>query len=121
MSRPRVAIVGGGFAGLACANTLDSRRFDVTLIDARAHFEFLPNIHEIVSGVKSAAGVRLDLAEAMEAVGHRFLRAGVTAFDPATLRLTLGRRRQFCADYVVVALGAADATFGVAGDRKSVV
>lgn len=115
MSPPRIAIVGGGFAGLACANTLDSRRFDVTLIDARPHFEFLPNIHEIVSGVKSPAGVRLGLAEAMEAVGHRFLHAEVTAFDPATLRLTLGQRRQLCADYVVVALGAADATFGIAG------
>ena len=53
-SRPRVVIIGGGFAGLTTALNLD-RSFDVTLLDPKPWFEFLPNIHELVSGHKRPA------------------------------------------------------------------
>jgi NADH dehydrogenase len=114
LKRPGVCILGGGFAGLACANALDARRFAVTLVDARRSFEFLPNIHEILSGVKRPAGVRLPLAEAMGGAGHHFVHARATAIEPARHRLHLGRTR-IDADYLVVATGAVDADYGVSG------
>ena len=118
MKRPSVTILGGGFAGLACANALDARRFAVTLVDRKAHFEFLPNIHELLSGVKKPAQLRLDLNDAMQALGHSFIRAEVEALDPRERSLRLGPRRQLAGDYLVVALGSADADFGVAGVRQ---
>ena len=57
--RERVLILGGGFAGLAAALELSSDRHDVTLIDRSRWFEFLPNIHELISGVKSPDLLRL--------------------------------------------------------------
>ena len=45
-ARPRVAILGGGFAGLETAFTLRQRlgdRVDLTLISDRADFLFKPN------------------------------------------------------------------------------
>ncbi|MBT5558287.1 MAG: FAD-dependent oxidoreductase, partial [Proteobacteria bacterium] len=60
-SRPSVLILGGGFAGISCAGQLSNHSFDVCLVDQKPHFEFLPNIHEILSGVKRPRDVRLNL------------------------------------------------------------
>lgn len=118
MTRPSVIIVGGGFAGLACANSLDSELFAVTLIDRKADFEFLPNIHELLSGVKKPSQVRLSLRSAMRAAGHRFIRGEVTNIEAQVRRVSIGSGRQMNADYLVVALGSADADFGVRGVGK---
>lgn len=117
MSRPNVLILGGGFAGLACANALDARRFAVTLVDRKRHFEFLPNIHELLSGVKKPAQLRLSLNESMQHLGHRFISGDVTSIDPETHSITLGKRR-LSADFLVIALGSADADYGVSGVQE---
>jgi len=117
LKRLRVTILGAGFAGLACANALDARRFAVTLVDRRPAFEFLPNIHELVSNVKRPGDLRLPLADAMRAIDHRFLRGEVTHIDPELRRVRVGRR-SLDADFLVVALGAAEADYGVTGVRE---
>jgi NADH dehydrogenase len=114
LSRPGVLIIGGGFAGLECANALDPREFAVTLVDARSSFEFLPNIHELLSGVKRPSELRLPLASAMKAAGHRFVRARVSSIDPQGRSVRAGRRR-LAADYLVIAVGAVDADYGIGG------
>ncbi|HEX4937904.1 MAG TPA: NAD(P)-binding protein, partial [Candidatus Kapabacteria bacterium] len=60
--KPRICIVGGGFAGLNAAQQLKSSRYDVTVIDPSPHIEWLPNIHEIISGVKKGDELRLNRA-----------------------------------------------------------
>ncbi|MEM9759599.1 MAG: FAD-dependent oxidoreductase [Pseudomonadota bacterium] len=117
MNRPEVLIVGGGFAGLACANGLDAGRFAVSLVDARRAFEFLPNIHELLSAVKRPADLRLPLQEAMQAQGHRFVHGRVSSLDPASRQIRVGRRRM-TADYLVLAPGAVDADYGIEGVRQ---
>lgn len=112
--KSRVAIIGGGFAGLACANNLDSRRFAVTLIDRKRHFEFLPNIHELLSGVKKPEALRLSLGPAMSQVGHDFVCGNVDAVDPERCAVSVGGKR-IEADHLVIANGSADADFGVPG------
>lgn len=116
--RPSVLIIGGGFAGLACANGLDAKRFAVTLIDRKANFEFLPNIHELLSGVKTPSQLQLSLRSNLKAAGHRFVRATVTGIDPDKRQVEVDTGLHFKADYLVVALGSADADFGVPGVSK---
>jgi len=113
--RPRVLILGGGFAGLSCASRLSSRRFAVSLVDQKQHFEFLPNIHEILSGVKSTADVRLDLAQQMSALGHDFLQETIQRIAPETKNVHLENGTVLGYDYLVIALGAVDARYGVEG------
>jgi NADH dehydrogenase len=67
--RKRIAIVGGNFAGLTTAIKL-SRRHAVTVIDPTRHFEWVPNIHEIVSSVKTTQGLRLNRAAIVEQAGN---------------------------------------------------
>jgi NADH dehydrogenase len=114
--RPRVVVLGGGFAGLAAAQGLESDRFGVALIDRRPAFEFLPNIHELLSGVKSPELLRLPLDRALAGLGHRFVNDTVTGIDPVErVVLVERRRRPIGYDALVVALGGVDATRGVAG------
>ncbi|MEM8940757.1 MAG: FAD-dependent oxidoreductase [Pseudomonadota bacterium] len=113
--KPRVVIVGGGFAGLACANNLPAKRFDVTLVDQRSSFEFLPNIHELVSGVKTKEQLRLDLCSALGSAGHTFVNGCVDALNPQKRVVSLRGRSPLSADYLVIAIGGVDQDFGIPG------
>jgi NADH dehydrogenase len=112
--RKRIAIVGGGFAGVTAAIKL-SRRHAVTVIDPTRHFEWVPNIHEIVSSVKTPQGLRLDRAAIVEQAGHRFLRDRVIALHPAQRRLITAGGRELHFDACIVAVGAVWNTHQVPG------
>ena len=114
-ARTRVLILGGGFAGLACAQALPADRYAVTLIDRNGCFEFLPNIHELISAVTTPELLRLPLAPAMQRACHDFLRQTVVAIDPAARSVRTSRRRTVAYDFLVVALGGVDASHGVSG------
>ena len=104
--RKRIAIVGANFAGLTAAIKL-SRRHAVTVIDANKHFEWMPNIHEILSSVKTPRALRLDRAAIVAQAGHHFLRDRVTALQPAQRRLATAGGRQLDFDACIVAVGCA--------------
>ena len=107
MTEPRkhIAIVGGNFAGLTAATAL-STRHAVTLIDPTRHFEWVPHIHEVLSGVKTPQGLRLDRAAIIRQAGHRFLRDRVAALHPAQGRLVTASGRELAFDACIVAVGA---------------
>ncbi|GGR74909.1 MULTISPECIES: NAD(P)/FAD-dependent oxidoreductase [Streptomyces] len=80
MSRPRVVIVGAGFAGYRAARTLvrlTRNRADITLVNPTDYFLYLPLLPQVAAGVLEARrvtvslpgtlrGVRLVLGEAEE-------------------------------------------------------
>lgn len=114
--RKRVLILGGGFAGLAAALELRPDRHEVILFDRSRCFEFLPNIHELLSRVKTPELLRLPLDRNVRRAGHRFIRDTVTAIDPVARTVATRRRRSAIRyDALIVALGGVDATRGVPG------
>jgi NADH dehydrogenase len=113
--RKRVLILGGGFAGLAAALELSPDRHEVTLIDRSRWFEFLPNIHELLSGVKTPELLRLPLDRNVRRAGHTFVRDTVTSIDPVERTVATRRRSAVGYDALIVALGGVDATRGVPG------
>jgi NADH dehydrogenase FAD-containing subunit len=114
--RKRVLILGGGFAGLAAALGLSPDRHEVTLVNRSQWFEFLPNIHELLSGVKTPELLRLPLDEIVARAGHAFRRDTVTAIDPVGRSVRTHRRRTPIGyDALIVAIGGVNATRGVPG------
>jgi NADH dehydrogenase len=113
--RKRLLILGGGFAGLAAALELRPDRHDVTLIDRGRWFEFLPNIHELLSGVKTPELLRLPLDRNIRCAGHSYLRETVMEIDPVERRVATRRRTAIGYDTLILALGGEDATRGVRG------
>ncbi len=117
--RARIAIVGANFAGIAAAQHLGSG-YDVTVVDRSPWFEWLPNIHELLSGVKRPADLRLPRRRLVASAGHRFLRAEVAAIEAAAGRLVTTRGRRVDFDACIVAVGGTGETFGVPGaDRHA--
>ena len=117
--RPRVTIIGANFAGLSAAQHL-GREYAVTVFDRSSSFEWLPNVHELLSGVKRPADLRLPRRRLVARAGHRFIRAEVAGLDAAAGYLTTnsGRRHDF--DLCIVAVGGVNETFGVRGaDRHA--
>jgi NADH dehydrogenase len=111
-----VLILGGGFAGLAAALELRPDRYQATLIDRSRWFEFLPNIHELLSRVKTPELLRLPLDRNVRRAGHSFVCDTVTEIDPVGRTVATQRRRKAIGyDALIVALGGVDATRGVPG------
>jgi NADH dehydrogenase len=53
--RPRVVIVGGGFAGIHAAKSLSHLQVDVTVVDRRNHHTFQPLLYQVALAVLSPA------------------------------------------------------------------
>jgi NADH dehydrogenase len=118
-SRPRIAVVGAGFAGLTAAREL-GRQYEVTVLDGSPWFEWLPNTHELLSGVKRPADLRLPHRALVARAGHRFVQATVAAIDAGAGRLVTSGGRSIGFDACIVAVGGVHDTFGVPGaDRHA--
>ena len=55
--KPRVVIVGGGFAGIAAAKSLRDCDADVTLIDRRNHHIFQPLLYQVATALLAPSDV----------------------------------------------------------------
>lgn len=113
----RIVIAGANFAGLTAAMNLP-RNYDVSVIDCRPQFEFLPNIHELLSGIKKAGSLRADTNRLIDRAGHRFIRDKVTTIDPAQKKVNTSGRKRLDYDVCVVAVGGLNNRHGVAGSAK---
>lgn len=113
----RIIIVGANFAGLTTAINLP-RKYHAVVIDSRPYFEFLPNIHELLSGVKKAKSLRLQRKRLIERAGHNFIQDFVTTIDPVKKMVYTSGRKKLPFDICVVATGGVNNTLGISGAAK---
>ena len=111
--RPRVVIVGGGFAGLHAAKGLASLPVDVTVVDRRNHHTFQPLLYQVALAVLSPA----DIAQPIRSILRRqsntqVLMDEVVGIDAATRQIALASGAQLAYDYLVLATGATHSYFG---------
>jgi len=116
-SPPAVVIVGANFGGLKAAACLP-KKFHVTVIDPEPFFEFLPNIHELVSGLKTPEMLKFPKEKSIKRSGHHFVRDAVTAIlpDQNTVLTSSGNRLSY--DYCILAFGGQDNITMVKGAEK---
>ena len=113
----RIVIIGANFAGLMTALNL-SGNYHVSIIDSQPQFEFLPNIHELVSGVKKPNSLRIDRKRLIKRAGHRFIEDKVTSIDPVKKKIYTSNRKRIPYDICVVAVGGVNNASGIAGAVK---
>ncbi len=111
--RPRVVIVGGGFAGIHAAGALKDMPVSVTLIDRRNHHLFQPLLYQVALAVLSPA----DIAQPIRSILSRqknteVLMDEVVGIDVTARQLTLGSSARVAYDYLVLATGASHSYFG---------
>ena len=112
----RVAIIGGGFAGLAAARRLRRADVEVTLIDRANHHLFQPLLYQVATGILSEGDIAPPLRELLRDQGNASVLFGeVVAIDLDARRLvvnTLDRCSEVCWDSLIVATGASQSYFG---------
>ena len=111
--RPRVAIVGGGFAGINAAMELGKLPVDVTIIDRRNHHTFQPLLYQVALAVLSPA----QIAQPIRTIVSKFpnievLMDEVKGIDAAARQLSLGSGAVYHYDYLILATGATHSYFG---------
>lgn len=111
-SKPRIVIVGAGFAGLSAATALARAPFDLTVIDRQNYHLFQPLLYQVATAALSpsdiAAPIRGILAGQSNAT---VLLAAVTGVDVAR-REVIADGRRIPYDYLILGTGAQHAYFG---------
>jgi NADH dehydrogenase len=108
----RIVIIGGGFAGLMAAGTLQRHgQTDVTLIDRKPTSDFLPLLPDVAAGRMDGALITAPLPELANRHGFRFVHDTVTRVDRARHIIHLENSEQ-AYDYLLVAGGTETNFYG---------
>jgi NADH dehydrogenase len=111
-----VLVVGGGFAGAACARKLGEHDVAVTLIDQHNYNQFQPLLYQVATAQLPPS----DVARPMRWLFRRHrgvdVKLGhVTAIDPVAKTATCHDGTVFSGDYLVLAMGAEPNFFDTPG------
>ncbi|EWC93644.1 NAD(P)/FAD-dependent oxidoreductase [Porphyromonas catoniae] len=111
-SLPRVVIAGGGFGGLKLAQELDSRHFQVILIDHHNYHQFPPLIYQVASSGLEPSSIAFPFRSALrKKTGFVFRLAEVQGVAPER-NLLLTSVGEVKYDYLILACGGTTNFFG---------
>jgi NADH dehydrogenase len=111
-----VLIVGGGFAGVACAKQLAKRDVDVVLLDQNNYHQFQPLLYQVATAQMAA----YNIARPLRGIFHGdktvdVRRTVAVSIDPDARSVTTATGATISADYLVIAAGAQANFFGTPG------
>jgi NADH dehydrogenase len=112
-----VVVVGGGFAGVACARKLASDPdLHVTLIDRNDYHQFQPLLYQVATSMLAARDIAFPLRKIAADYGNFDAKRGeVVAVDPVARTATTSTGETYRADYLVLAAGSQPNFFGTPG------
>lgn len=111
-SKPQVLIVGGGFAGLACATGLAKAPVEITLADRHNYHLFQPLLYQVATAVLSPADIAAPIRRLLRnQVNARVVLAKLAGVD-LQKKLAHFARGDVAYDYLVLATGVTHSYFG---------
>ena len=112
-TRPRLVVIGGGFAGLWATRALARTAIDITLLDRANHHLFQPLLYQVATAALSAPDIAAPLRHILRGQANvAVLMADVTVINLAQQQVVLADGSQLAFDYLLVASGATHAYFG---------
>ncbi|MEV5011301.1 NAD(P)/FAD-dependent oxidoreductase [Streptomyces sp. NPDC055692] len=122
MTRPRILVVGAGFAGVACVRRLERRlspgEADITLVTPRSYQLYLPLLPQVASGVLTPQSVAISLRRSKK-YRTRIIPGGAVGVDlkakVCVVRTLTDHVVDEPYDYLVLAPGSVTRTFDIPG------
>ena len=112
----RVLILGGGLAGVACAQKLGDEGIAVVLVDRNDYHQFQPLLYQVATSQLPAEDIaRPHRTIFREHPTVEVRTAEVTAVDPVASSLVLAGGEVVSGSHLVVAAGGRAEYFGVPG------
>lgn len=112
-----IVIVGGGFAGVACALTLARKQLSDTrirLVSNRTHFEYHGALYRVITG-RTPLEVCVPLSEIFESYDIEVVHDQITTIDVGTKFVRGKSESTYSYDYLVLALGGNISYYGIPG------
>ena len=111
--RPRVVIVGGGFAGLYAAKGLGRTPVHVTLVDRRNHHLFQPMLYQVATAALNPSDIASPIRSIVRSQKNTDVVLGeVVDLSTDSREVLLADGVSFPYDYLIVATGARHSYFG---------
>lgn len=122
MARPKILVVGAGFAGVACVRRLERRlapgEADLTLVTPQSYQLYLPLLPQVASGVLSPQSIAVSLRRS-EKHRTRIIPGGAIGVDGrakvCVIRKITDEVVNEPYDYIVLAPGSITRTFDIPG------
>lgn len=112
MSRPRIVIIGGGFAGLSAAKMLRRAEADVVLFDRRNHHVFQPLLYQVATAGLSPSQIAVPIRNLFARRKNVVVRMEeVTGIDLAGRAVQTAHGDE-AYDYLLIAAGMTHSYFG---------
>ena len=114
--KPRVLVVGCGFAGIEAVRALSKAEVEITLVDRTNHHLFQPLLYQVATAGLSApavsAPIRNVLRPEMKRGNLTILKAEVESIDVAGRSVGIDGGERLGYDHLIVAAGATHSYFG---------
>src|SRR2546428_11182641 len=115
-TRPRVLVLGGGFAGVGAAQELEDSDADVVVVDKHDYHTFQPLLYQLATGLLETSGVGHSLRDLLERHENTTIhKVAVNAIDLDARQVSFEGMPPITYDYLVFGLGAAVNFFGTEG------
>jgi NADH dehydrogenase len=114
-----VVVVGGGFAGVACAKGLAKHGVDVHLVDRNNYHQFQPLLYQVATAQLGVPDIARPLRDIFTKHGTVRVTTGeVVAIDPEAKTVALADGGSISGDVLVIAAGARANFFGTPGAEE---
>ena len=121
-SKPRIIVIGGGFAGLNFIKNIDRKNWDITLIDRNNFHSFPPLFYQVASAGLDPASISFPLRREMRtrrAKGVKYNMGEVKSIDTVKKRVvTQFETLEY--DKLVIAAGTTNNFYGIPDLEKTV-
>jgi NADH dehydrogenase len=115
-ARPRVLVLGGGFAGVGAARALKKADVDVVVVDKHDYHTFQPLLYQVATDLLEPAEVGHPLRDLFDDQKNARVHIdSVTGIDLDRREVQFAEMKPLTYDYLVLALGAEVNFFGASG------
>jgi len=116
---PRIVVVGAGFAGLKFVRQIDSRKYQVVVIDKNNYHTFQPLMYQVASAGLEPDSIAYPIRKIINAKENIFFRmaeVNTIQVNEQIVSTSIGNLRY---DYLILATGATNNFFGNAGVERN--